>query len=84
MLIAVVNPTGINTLLSNVMSMFFIIHKLTFMTGPRSLSSNPLDCIILDSGVFDNFTLTDEFFAKDFQILEPCVFANLFLINFHI
>ena len=64
--------------------MFFINRKLTFITGPRSLSSNPLDCITLNSRVFDNFTLTDEFFAKDLQILEIYVSVNPFLTNVHI
>ena len=81
---AAVNPIGINRLLPNAMSTFFINRKLTFITSPRSLSSNPLDCITLNSRGFDNFTLTDEFFGKDLQILETYVSVNPFLINDHI
>ena len=61
---AAVNPCGINTLLANGVGAFFISSKSTFINGPRSLPRNPTYCIILDSGVFDNFVLGDKVFAK--------------------
>ena len=61
-----VNPNGINTLSANGLSTFFINGKLTFSNDPRSLRSNPLDCIILGSCVFHHFTLIDGLFAKIF------------------
>ena len=46
---AVVIPNGINTPFATSDSKFFINGKSTYDNGPRSLSKNPLDCIILDS-----------------------------------
>ena len=55
----VVNPSGIKSLLPNVMSTFFINGKQTFFNGPTSLPKNPPDYINLDICVFNNFKLTD-------------------------
>ena len=43
-----VNPYGINTILVNGVSTFFIIDNPTFINGSRSLPGNPPDCIIVD------------------------------------
>ena len=37
---------------------------------------NPLDRIMLDSRVFDNFILADELFAKALHRLEICLSVN--------
>ena len=58
-----VNPNGINRLLANSVSTFFIKRR-TFLNGLRSLSRNTPNCIMLDSCVFDNCTLTNDLFAK--------------------
>ena len=44
-----VNPTGIETLLANGLIAFFISGNPVFSNGPKSLSKNPPDCIILDN-----------------------------------
>ena len=61
---AAVNPNGINKILAIGLSIFFINGKATLGNGPRSLLTNPPDCIILDGRVFDKFTLINELFAK--------------------
>ena len=38
--------------------------------GLLSLTRNPSDLIILDSRVFDNFTVTNKLFAEAYQRLE--------------
>ena len=43
-----VNAYGINTILANDVSTFFIIGNPTFSNGSRSLPKNPPGCIILD------------------------------------
>ena len=45
---------------------FSVKENLVFSNGPKSLSKKFLDCTVLYSGVFDNFVLADELFAKDF------------------
>ena len=57
-----VNPIDINRPFLNGGSRFFIIlhGKTTFINAPRILPRNPLDCITLNSCVFDNFTSTDD------------------------
>ena len=44
---AVVNPNGIKTYLAHALTTFFIKDNLVFSNGPRCLSGNPPDCIIL-------------------------------------
>ena len=62
---AAVNASGIKTLLTNVLSTFFIKGKKTvFSSGPKSLPRNSPDCSVLCNGFFDNFILADEFFEK--------------------
>ena len=46
---AAVNPKGINTLLANGVSTFFINGNPVFNKGPSNLPENPLDCIIFDN-----------------------------------
>ena len=48
---------------------FFIKDNQTFINGPKSLPRNPANSAILESWVFDNFTLSDELFAKALQRL---------------
>ena len=45
----VVNPNGIEILLANGLSPFFIHCEAVFSNGPGDLPRNPLDCIILDN-----------------------------------
>ena len=40
---------------------FFINGKAVFSSGPKNLPRNPSDCSILDSWVYGNFILADEF-----------------------
>ena len=61
---AAVNPNGIKTVLANGLSTFFIKGNPNFSNGPKSLPKNPPDCPTLRNGIFDNFTLADEPFAK--------------------
>ena len=63
---AAVNSNGIKMLLDNGLIIFFNNGQPTFLNGPRSLSNNPTDCIVLYICVVDNFTLADELFAKAF------------------
>ena len=74
--VATVNPNGIKTLLVNGVSIFFINSKSTLINDWRNLIRNPLDCIMLDSRVFDNFMLVDELFAKALHRLEICLSVN--------
>ena len=48
-------------LLANGLNTFFINGQPTFINGPSSLSRNPSDCTILDSLVFDQFILADDY-----------------------
>ena len=41
-----------------------------------SCITKPPDCTVLDSWVFENFTSTDEPFAKPLRILKACVSIN--------
>ena len=74
--VATVNPNGIKTLLVNGVSIFFINSKSTLINDWRNLIRNPLDCIMLDSRVFDNFMLADELFANLLHRLEICLSVN--------
>ena len=73
---AAVNPYGIKTLLAHGLSTFFINGKPVLSNGSRSLLRNPLDCINLDSGVFDSFALVDKLFSKALQRFETCLLVN--------
>ena len=55
-----VNPIDINRPFLDGGSRFFINGKTSFINAPRILPRNPLDCITLNSCVFDNFTSTDD------------------------
>ena len=46
---AALNPNGMKTLLANGLITFFINGNLVFCNGPRSLTRNPPDYIILDN-----------------------------------
>ena len=72
MFAAAVNPYGIKTLSAHGLSTLFINGKPV----SRSLPRNPPDCINLDSGVFDSFTLVDKLFSKPSQR-----FATRLLVN---
>ena len=65
-----------HTLLANRGSTFFINGRQNLINGPRFLPRNPLDCLILDSWVFDNFISFDELFAKAMQILATFLLVN--------
>ena len=56
--------------LTNGFSKFFIKGKPGFSNGPKSLPRSPLDCPILHIQVFENFILTDELFAKLYEVLN--------------
>ena len=73
---AAANPNGIKTYLTYGLSVFFIKGKPVFSKGPRSLARNTPDCTILDSSVFNNFTLADEIFAKVLRSLQTCLSVN--------
>ena len=47
-----------------------------FSNGPKSLLKNHPDCPILCNGVFDNFILAEEPFAKALRNFETCVLVN--------
>ena len=51
---AAVNPEGIKILLADCLITFFVKGNPVFSNGPRSLSRNPPDCIILDNWIFDS------------------------------
>ena len=61
---APVNPKGIKTYLGNGFSIFFVVDKLVFSNGSKSLPKNPSDCAILCNWVCDNFLLGKEWFAE--------------------
>ena len=46
------------------------------MNGLRSLPRNPPDCVILESGVIENFILADDSFVKALQRLAICRSVN--------
>ena len=71
---AVVNFNGIQTLLGNDLSIFFI--KSSPIFSRKSLPKNLPDCLILCNWVFHNFKLADELFAKALQNLETFVLFN--------
>lgn len=60
---AAVNFGGTNTFLAIGVNTSYIINN---GNGPKGLPRNAPDCIIFDSWVFDNFTLTNETFEKIF------------------
>ena len=74
---AVVNSNGIKTHLANGLSTFFINGNPVFSNGPRSLPRNFPEYTILSTRVFDNFTLTDEFFAKALRSFETCLSVSI-------
>ena len=47
--VAQVNSNGIKTLLADGLITFFINGSPAFNHGPKSLTTNPPDCIILDN-----------------------------------
>ena len=53
-----------------------IISVTTLGNESKKTGINPLDCTILDSWVFENFTLADKPFAKDLGMFETCVLVN--------
>ena len=67
------NNKGINTLLANGLSTFFIKDKPTFINGLLSLPRNPPDCVILNSSVSENFILAGNLFAKVLRRLATCL-----------
>ena len=73
---AAVNPNGIKTPLANSLSTFPIKDNPVLSSGPKRLSRNPPNGLILCSWVFDNFVLVDELFAKALRSLETCVLVN--------
>ena len=71
----VFNPNGIETLLVNGSSTFFIKVKPAFSDGPRN-PRNPPDCFILESLAFGSFVQADEYSAKALQSLKTCASVN--------
>ena len=64
------------TILANGLIKFFINVSPVFNNGPRTLPNYALDCIILDTWVFDNLISADELFANVLQR-----FATSSLVN---
>ena len=73
---AAVYPKGINILLGNGLLTFFINGSPVFKNGPRSLSRNHADSIILDNWVFDNLILVDKLFAKGLRRFKAFLLVN--------
>ena len=69
-----VNTNGIKTLLVNGWSTFFII-------GPRNLPRSPTYCTILETWVFGNFILADEFLAKALRRYMIWLVSNILCAN---
>ena len=65
---APVNPNSIKTLLTNVLSTFFIKDTPVFSNGPKSIPKNPPDGPILCIWVSDNIILADE---PHFSLTKP-------------
>ena len=74
---AAFNPKGINTLLANGVSTFFINGNPVFNKGPSILPKNTPDCIIFDNSAFENLTSTDELLANALRILETCLSVHV-------
>ena len=72
----VVNPNGIKTLLANGLIKFFINGNPVFTNGPRRLTRNPLNCIILDNWAFYKLTSVGELFAKVLRRFTTCLLVN--------
>ena len=53
-----------------------IISVTTLGNESKKTGIYPLDCTILDSWVFENFTLADKPFSKDLGMFETCVLVN--------
>ena len=70
------NPNVINTLLTYGRNTFFVNGKPTFSNGPRSLSRNPSDCIVLGCCIFEKFMLADDLFANTLRGLPTCPSIN--------
>ena len=62
--VAAVTPNGIKTISANGWSTFLINGKPVYSNEARNLPSNPPDCTILDSWIFDNSVLAGTLFAK--------------------
>ena len=56
------SPKGINALLANGVTTFFINGNPVFNKRPSNLPTDPSDCIIFDNWVFENLISTDELF----------------------
>ena len=74
--VAAVNPKGIKTLLTNGLFTFFINGNPVFSNKPRSLTRNPIDCIILDNWVFDNLISVDDLLAKALRRFSTGLLIN--------
>ena len=59
-----VNLNSTNTLLASGVNTFFINSRLAFINGSRNLTSNPLDYVISDIWILENFISFDELFPK--------------------
>ena len=62
--VVVVNPNCIKTLLAIGLGTFFINSRPVCNNGPRSLPRNLLNCIVLDSWVFDNSLTAIDYLQK--------------------
>ena len=71
---AALNGNGIETLLGNDLSTFFIKGNSVSSNGSRLLTKSPPDCSILDNSVVYDFILADELF--DLANLEAFVLLN--------
>ena len=73
---AALNGNGIETLLGNDLSTFFVKGNPVSSNGSRLLPKSPPDCPILDNSVVYDFILADELFEKDLANLEAFVLLN--------
>ena len=69
-----VNPEGIKTPLANGLITFFI--NPVFSNVPRSLPTNPPDCVTLDNWVFDHLMSVEKWFAKALRRFAACLLVN--------
>ena len=62
--------TVVKSFFANGVITFLIKGKPVLSNEPKSLLRNLLDCIILDSWIFDDFILADGLFAKALQTYQ--------------
>ena len=68
-----VNPNSKGTILAWGLSTFLVNGKPIFNTGPRKLTKNPANWMILDICGFSNFTRIAELFIKPLKRFQTCL-----------